>query len=126
VISASNIRGGHALIEEDPRARRLLRSGSGFGEALLGVPEHRLDLQTSHAGEPGEEVIHSRSVLDVLEERLHRHPRAREDPRAADPRLIAFNGRALRPVQHVGRVTLRCAMRQGHHGDAPTNRPARR
>jgi hypothetical protein len=45
-------------------------------------------------------------------ERLDRHACAPEHPRAADPCQIAFNGRAPRPIQHVARVTLGCAMRQ--------------
>jgi hypothetical protein len=55
------------MVEEDPHAGGASFEGSGFREAQLGVLEHRLDLLTSHAREPGEEVVHARSVLDVLE-----------------------------------------------------------
>lgn len=90
----------HAVVEEDPHAAGSRSQRSGFGEAELGVLEHRLDLLASDAGEPVEEVIHPRSILEVLEERLHRHARALEQPRAADPSRDALNGRALRPIQH--------------------------
>jgi hypothetical protein len=75
----------HALVEEDPQAGRSSDQGSRFSEAQFSMPEHRVDLQTSHAREPGEEVVHSRSVLNILEERLHWYARVLEYPRAADP-----------------------------------------
>ncbi len=61
-----------------------MRPSSGGNQTLFSVTQNRLRLLTGHAGKPFEKVTQTRTILQVLEQRLNRHPCAFEDPGAAD------------------------------------------
>lgn len=49
------------------------------------------NLRLAHAGEPRQELIHGRAVVQVLEERRDGHARAAEDPHPARARRTPLN-----------------------------------
>src|SRR5436309_13731602 len=77
---------------------------SAGDQALLGVMQNGLGLFAGHARKPFEEIIQPRPILQVLEERLDRHSRASENPRAADSPRRSFNCRTLTPIKHGARL----------------------
>jgi hypothetical protein len=44
-----------------------VRPGSGGSQTLLGVAQNRFNLFASYAREPFEEIVHSRSIFEILE-----------------------------------------------------------
>src|SRR5262249_20339285 len=69
--------------------------------ALFGVAQHQLDLLTRYARKPFQEFINPSAAFEVLKQRLHRHARALEQPRAADLSGRAFHGWAFAPIKHA-------------------------
>lgn len=65
------------------------------------VFQHGADLLDSDAGKPLNELRNERAVLEVLEQRRHRHPGAAKHPGTAYALGIAFNGGTGRPIDHV-------------------------
>lgn len=67
------------------------------------------------AWEPLQEIVHGSIVLEILEERGHRHARAAKQPSTAVAIGIAFDRRAGGPANHAWKLTrdpqLRSALR---------------
>jgi len=87
---------GHPLIEEDSHKRC-----SGVDETALCMLEHGVHLFTRHPGKPLQELLDGRVTFEVLEQRLHGHPRSFEEPGPTHLSGDALYGRALRPVEHA-------------------------
>ncbi len=83
--------------------------------------QHGFRLLTGNAGEPLQKIVQPRAVFEVLEERLHRHPRARKHPSTAYLAGHLLNPRAFMPVHHG--FTLR---RPFDGGNACLARPLKR
>src|SRR5688572_3609284 len=71
---------------------------SRLDETLLRVLEDGLDLIPPHARKPLEKLVHSCTVLEVLEERLDGDACALEQPGSANLAGSALDGRAPTPV----------------------------
>jgi len=89
---------------------------SAFDQAALGVFKHGLDLLSGYAGEPFEKIIHTRAILEILEERLDRNSRALKQPGAADLPRFPLHSRTMIPVEHMARIRQDHARRQARLG----------
>ena len=65
--------------------------------AGIGMTIH---LTSRHTRKPFEKLIDRRSILKILEEGLHRHTGAKEDPSSAHLGGLALHFGAFRPVDH--------------------------
>ena len=72
---------------------------------MLGVTQHGLNLFSSYAGKPFEEVIHTGAVFEIREQSLDRNARANENPSSADFLGGPFNRKACAPIKHEKRLT---------------------
>src|SRR5258708_26025187 len=92
---------GRSLVEEDlHRCRRGMLLALRRSQALFGVVQNRVHLFAAHAWEPIEEIVHPRPILQILEQRLDRHPCALENPGATDLPWVPFDCRTLTPLKH--------------------------
>src|SRR5262249_50991000 len=73
---------------------------SRHSQTSLRVPQHKLHLFSRHAGKPLQEVIDSRAVFEVLEQRPDWYASGFEHPFATDFSGYAFNSRTLTPIKH--------------------------
>jgi hypothetical protein len=64
------------------------------------MTQDKLNLFTRHAGEPLQKIINSRTIFEVLEQRLDRDTCTFEQPFTADFSRGAFYGRTLAPIKH--------------------------
>jgi hypothetical protein len=62
--------------------------------------QDKFNLFTRHAGEPLQKIINSRTIFEVLEQRLDRDTCTFEQPFTADFSRGAFYGRTLAPIKH--------------------------
>jgi len=76
------------------------RERSRHRQTFFSVGQHRQRLFPCHAGEPLQEFVHAGALLDVLEQRLHRHARALEHPDATHALWRPLHRRASIPVKH--------------------------
>ena len=117
-------RDGSSLVEQHSQAVAPPSPGrSRNGQAALSVFEHGLDVLAGHAGEPLKEIVDSRPAFQILEKRLHRHPRALKQPGAAHLTRHALNRRTFAPIEHG--VKIRRAILVSKH-DRPAEAPRER
>lgn len=88
--------GNGARVQAYPGRRELSRHEETTGCVF----ENSLGLLSDDPGKPCEELFQPGARFEVLEQRCDRHPRTTEDPNAAHPIFVTFNGGTLRPVEH--------------------------
>jgi len=94
-------RRGSSLVKENSHARPAADPmRSRHSQTSLRVPQHKLHLFSRHAGKPLQEVIDSRAVFEVLEQRPDWYASGFEHPFATDFSGYAFNSRTLTPIKH--------------------------
>jgi hypothetical protein len=100
-----------SLVEKDSHPRRR----SDRRQTLLRVVKHDFNLLSSHARKPSEEILHTRAILEVLEERLYGDPRPFEHPSTTDFSWCSLNGRTLTPIKHGRNLTHSGLCRKASH-----------
>jgi hypothetical protein len=103
--------GDYLMLRQEPPqwdrstlVKQYAHSGNSQG-APRRVLQHGANLLDSDAGKPLNELRNERAVLEVFEERRHRHPGAAKYPGTTYAFGIAFNGRTGRPIDHALHTT---------------------
>src|SRR4051812_45911413 len=88
-------RDGRTLIKEDAQ----IVSG-GDRQAATRMAEDSVDLITSHAGKPLEELAHRGTPFEVFKKGANRHASGSKDPFATDLVRDPLDRGTLRPIEH--------------------------
>jgi len=88
------------------------------------VFQNRTRLLQSHPRKPLDEILQLSTVLQILEERAHRHPCAAEHPDAANTLRVALYCRTPGPIDHTVRIARKPFLRNaGQFPNPPSRSP---